>query len=267
MAAYASYDLNRIAIEDLGLTLEEGGPIQPALRLTRESQSMPGRVGGLPAPYANIEDRIFRFVSRVRTSSVAARIAVMDGLADALRGQVEIRDVQSPDRVTRGTVQIFEAQMPSPAFVNNTPQVVVEIRTPSARWDTSSSSRVLSTTPVQIPCGTLPHRGRIFLTGVAAGAISTEVRFKYRGISGALLKELVVLPSLASGEYAIIDLDAQQIQKVTTSNVYSDVESWITSGDYLTISPRDGNRSMGVWPTLEITAGAALYTFRRNWLG
>ena len=261
-----SHYLNDVSSEDRGLSLAEGGPIMPFLSVQREQQAWPGRAGPLMAPYATVAASVKRFVWNGTALTVAARNAVIESLLDDLTGAVEVRDRDTPTRATRGTTRVFEASVPSPSFVNVEPKIVVEIECPNQAWDLTSQSCVIGSTPVPIPCGTLSHGGQFYLTGVAAGAISTEVRIRYRGITGTLLGELVVLPSLASGEHAVIDLDSAQIVKVTTGNVRSNVDSWITGGDFFKFYPRDSSRTASVWATLETTAGAVLYTFRRSWL-
>lgn len=260
-----SHYLCDTATEDLGLILEEGQPILPRIRVQRERQPWAGRVSGIASPRGVHEGNVRRFKWTGRATTVAARNAVMESLLDFLTGATELRDRDTPTRVTRGTVSVFDPSIYAPSFVNVEPSVAVEIETPGFAWDVSSQSRVLSTTPVAIPCGTLPHGGRIYLTGASAGALSTEVRIRYRGISGALLGEMVLMPSLASGEYAVIDLDTTEIVKVSTANAITPVEDWLTGGDFFKLYPRDGNRPADVWATLEVTNGAALYTFRRNW--
>jgi hypothetical protein len=257
--------LNDIPIEDLSLVVEEAQPIMARVALQRDRQAWPGRVGPLMSPLSTADSTVRRYKWTGKAATPAARNAVMETLLDVLTGVVELRDRDTPTRVTRGTVRVFDPSVLSPSFVNVEPSIVVEFETNGAAYEASSVSLVLSTTPVAIPCGTLPHGGRIYLTGTAAGAISTEVRIRYRGISGALLGEMVILPSLASGEHGVIDLDSQEILKVSTANATTNVDAWLTGGNFFKLARRDGNPALSAWPTMEVTAGAALYTYRKNW--
>lgn len=260
--------LNDTAIEDLGLVLTEGEPSLSGLPRNREIQAWPGRAGGIASAASTVDPRVYRFVLASREISAATRMARLDDLADLLTGTVEIRFADVVDRVARGVARVFETTIPvPPRFVNLDPQITVEIECPiAARWDAQPQSRVLSATPVPIPCGTLPHGGQVVITGAAAGALSTETRLRYRGVSGVLLDELVLLPSLAAGEYLTVNLDLRTITKTTTGGVASDAYSNKISGDFFVVCPRDGHRSLGQWPTLEVTNGVALYHFRRNWV-
>ncbi len=259
--------LNDTSLEDLGLVLIEGGPSLDGLSVTRAVQPWPGRAGGLPSPYGTVGSRIHRFVTSAPDPTEAARVARLDTIADLLTGSVEVRYVDRPSRCSRGVARVFTADVPiSPRFVNIEPRIVVEVESHNAaKWEAEPQSVILSTTPTAIPCGTLPHGGLIHLTGVAAGAISTTTRVLYRGISGLTLGELVLLPSLLSGEYLIVDLDAESLTKVSTTGVRTDAYSWKTGGAFFRVAPRDCARDLGAWATIEITAGAALYHFRRVW--
>jgi hypothetical protein len=259
--------LNDTPIEALGLSLAEGGPLLGGFSVTRATQSWQGRAGGIASPVGTVGPRVVRMVADARVASAAARLALMDALADTLTGLIEVRYEDAPDRVLRGTARVFEAAVAmAPSWVNLDPRVVVEIECPNAaRVDVEPRSVVLGATPAAVPVGTLPHGGRVFLTGAAAGALSTETRLRYRGVSGVLLGELVLLPALLAGEFLTIDLDAPSLVRTTTAGVTSNVYGWKTGGAFFRPAPRDGVRSADAWGTLELTAGAGLYVYARQW--
>jgi hypothetical protein len=260
---------NDVAIEDLGLVLEEGGPMLPSMTWSRERVTWSGRAGDLASPLASVGPRVLRFKASGKVSTATARNALVNRLLDLYAGGlVEVRDSATPDLAMRGEVRVFDTSIASPAFVNMDPTILVEIECSKAsKHDVSSSSLVIGATPTMIPCGTLSHGGRLFLTGVSAGALSTSVSIIYRDLAGQIVGTMTLLPALASGEFAIIDFDTQEIVEVNTSNVQTNVEDWLTAGDFFQFSPKYGNRDANVWGTLEATAGAALLTFRRNWHG
>lgn len=259
--------LNDTPIEALGLTLVDGAPALGGFRLARDRQPWTGRTGAIPAPFGTTEPAVLTFVADVAASSVAARTAALDALSDALTGLVEIRFEDQASRVMRGVPRVFVADIPAPPrWVNIAPRVTVEIECFNAqKWDAQPTALVLGTTPTPIPCGTLPHGGRLYLTGAAGGALSTETRLRYRGVSGVLLGELVISPSLLAGEFLTINLDGQELVRTTTAGVESNVYAWKTGGTYPRVYPRDGVRAVDAWPTLELTNGAGLYLYRRLW--
>lgn len=257
--------LNDTPLEALGLVLAEGGPLLGGFAVARDVQSWPGRAGGLPAASGAVGPRVIRFTADAPVATTAARMALLDDLADRLTGLVEVRFDDAPDRVLRGVATVYAADVPTPPrWVNLSPRVVVEITCANAaKWDAQPTTRVLGATPVAIPVGTLPHGGQLTLTGTAAGALSGEVRLRYRGVSGVLLGELVLTAALLSGEFLTIDLDACTIRRTTTAGVTSDAYAWKTGGQFFRVAPRDAVRALGAWPTLELTAGAGLYAYRR----
>lgn len=260
--------INDTAIEDLGLIPLEVPQVLGGVPINRSTQAWPGRSGGLASPISAMEPRVLRFVADSRVTTVAARSALLDTLADQLTGLVEVRYADQPDRVMRGVARTFVAEVPiPPRWVNVAPRVTVEIECANvARWDAQPQSRVIGATPVAIPVGTLPHGGQLYLTGTSAGALSGEVRIRYRGVSGVLLGELVLTVALLAGEYAVVDFDNAAITKYSTSGTASDVYSWKTGGAWFRVAPRDAVRGLSAWGSLELSAGAGLYLFRRQWL-
>lgn len=259
--------LNDMPLEDLGLVVVDGGPQMGGFTRSRQSTTWPGHEGAIPATRSHSESRIERFVVDTRFPTAAARHACHDALSDLLTGLIERRDIASPDRAQRGVARVFDPLIAaSPRFVNLESRITVELEYfTTARWDVQPQTRVLSATPTPIPCGTLPHGGQVLVTGAAAGALSTETRLRYRGVSGVLLDELVLTPALLAGEGLVVDLDHGELAKIDTSGVVTDVYAWKTGGTFPLIAPRDGARALGEWPTLEVTNGVGLYAFRRLW--
>lgn len=259
--------LNDAALEDYGLVLYEGGPYLGGMQRRRTIEPWPGRVGGVAASTSTTGPSVLRFVTDTRVTTEAQRTALLDQYADTLCGTVEVRYADAPGRVMRGLCRAYEADVPAPPrWVNIAPRIVVEIECPIAhRWDAQPQSLVLGATPMPVPVGTLSHGGVVRLTGAAAGALSGETRLRYRGISGVLLAELVLNVALLSGEHLVIDLDRGTLTRVSTAGVLTDVYAWKTGGSWFKLFPRDSARVLDAFATLEVTAGVALYHFRRNW--
>lgn len=255
--------LNDTSIEDLGLTATDAPPLVGGFAEARTYQPWTGKAGGLMTPYATTGERVLRFVADARVTTEAARLAKMDELAHHLTGVIEVRYADAPTRVLRGFCRVFEATLAKPTWVNIEPSVVVEIVCPLAhRWEAHPYHRVLTSTPVEVPVGTLPHGGRYWITGAAAGALATETRLRFRGVSGAIVGELVLLPALSAGEVLLVDADARSLQKLDTSGVWTDVYGWKTGGAFFEVAPRDSSPMLGAFGTLETTAGVALYQGR-----
>ena len=256
---------NDASNEDFGLVLLEGGPDMTGLSGQRERQAWPGHAGVLLNQHRSIDSRRLRFAYGARVTSVGQRLALLDQLSDALcTGLVELRDAHAPDRVMRGVCSVFTAEVSAPPhYVNIEPRIVVEFECPNAtKYDVEPQSRLLSTTPVDIACGTASHGGQIKI----AGALSAEIRLKYRGISGALLGELVITPSVLASETLVIDLTTAMVYRVSSSGVYAQAYDMKTGGAWFELFPRDGNREQDVWGSLELSGATGTYYWRRNWV-
>lgn len=258
--------LNDQSLEDLGLTVEDGGPELRGLTIERERVDWPNRAGGLASPRATVPARILRFVAVAQPTSAAARLALLDALADALTGRIEVRFDDGPARVMHGRCRVYDAEVSgAPRWVNLDPRITVEIVCDhAAKWDREAESRVITTTPVEIPCGTLAHEGELLY----CGALSGEVRIRYRGITGTLLDELVLtIPTggLVANESLWVLFSDRALLKASTTGVLTDVYAWKSGGAWFAVDPRDGDRVAEAWPTLETTAGTALYRWRRTY--
>jgi hypothetical protein len=258
--------LNDQSLEDLGLTVEDGGPDIRGLTIERERVDWPNRAGGLASPRATVSARILRFVAIAQPTSAAARTALLDAYADALTGRIEVRFDDAPARVLHGRCRVYDAEVVgAPRWVNLDPRITVEIVCDhAAKWDREAQALVITSTPVEIPCGTLAHEGELLYCGALAG----EVRIRYRGITGTLLDELVLtIPTgaLAANESLFVLLSDRALVKSSTTGILTDVYNWKTGGAWFTIDPRDGDRAADAWPSLETTAGTALYRWRRNY--
>jgi hypothetical protein len=262
----ASIYLNDTAIEDLGLVLTDGGPDIAGLSIARDRQAWQGRAGSLPANNGTVDSRVLRFTVQKRLTTYAERSAFMDQMADILTGAIEVRFGDQSARAIRGTARVFDGHViAKPRFVNMDAEVIVEIECfTAAKWSVEPQSRVIGSAAVpdmEIPVGTLPHGGQIYI----AGSNSTQQTIKYRSIKGTLLGNIIFTPALATGEYAMLDLDNESITKYTTAGVASNESRWIDpSSVWFKVYPRDCDRANSAWPTINAST-IMYYIFRNNW--
>lgn len=258
--------INNVPIEEIGLTLADGANGSPVLNgFERERQSLawPGMTGHIPSRVATTKPRELVFVfNTARTMTLAERQYLLRYFSDLFTGLQEVRfdDNNQPRRIM-GYCSVYDAAVASPQFVNIAPKITVKFTFYNAAFeDVECSHYAIGTVPKQMPVGTVGHGGQLFLTG----AVSTPVTVTYRNIAGTVLGQLSFTPTLAAGESLIIDLDARQWLKVSTTNVRTSVPTWNTNSVWFFIMPRDCNREMGVMPTLEAST-AMLFRFRLRW--
>lgn len=261
--------LRGIPVDELGLTLVDGGgggPDLSGLTLEREAQPWVGRAGQIPSPYATVPARVVRFVVDAEPTTFVDRLALIDWLKDLLMvGPIAIVWADAPMRMTQGLARVFDAAVPSPSWVNIDPRITVEIVCHNAaKYDVEAQSRVIGTTPVMIPCGTLPHGGQVLVKGALSGALSLT----YRGLTGEIIGALgLTIPAsgntLTTNDTLIIDHDERALVKLRASdNTLVAVDDWRTSGDFFEMRSAHGHRPLDVWGTLEASA-TGLYRWRR----
>ena len=261
--AFQSISINDTPIEEFNLVLVGGSPSVSGLNRQRDVLVMPGRAGGLVASTSSIAPKVFRFELLTNQGIItsAARQAVLDQLRDLFEGSVELKFATSATRKISGVCQVFEGQAYSPTFVNIATTIVVEIVCENGAFmDVEPTQLVLSATPARVSVGTVGHDGRFYVTG----SNSTPFTITYRDAAGVLWGQLNVTPALASGERMIIDLASQQIAKVDSSDNRTLQPTWDTGSNWFHVLPRDCNRELSAWPTLESNVGV-LYESRRNW--
>jgi hypothetical protein len=68
--------------------------------------------------------------------------------------------------------------------------------------------------------------------------------------------------TLAGGDTLTIDLDRFLVTR-TVSGVDTDDIAALTSGSFFNFDPADADVYAGDWPTLEVSAGSGVLTYRR----
>lgn len=255
--------INGSSLEALGLRLVDGGPSLDGLQRSRATVPLPGRAGHLSSPFSTTEPRVYRFACfTTGITTVAQRLALLDYYSDLLTGPVELRFVDGTTRCAMGICRVFQGAVQSPTFVNIAATITVEVVCANAaRYESEPSMLVLGTTPVPVPVGTVAHGGYIITT--TSGF--TPFTVTYRSVGGVALGQIAVSPTLASGDYLILDLDAHDVVKVDTAGVRTREKLWDTSPTtWFSILPRDADRRAGAYATLESSIPAAYY-FRLNW--
>lgn len=270
--------LNNVSMESLGLIPTSSMPAIAGFTRDRDQHALIGRTGSIPSQVASVKPRTIRFEHTAsRSMSLPERVALLDRLADLLSGSIEVTSTDGTNRRIYGQCSVYDVSVNSPAWLNITPQIVVEIICYNASYhDIEPTQLVLGYGQnlnfgnnlnliglVAVPTGTVPHQGKFLLTG----ATTTPVLITYRSANGVTLGTLTFTPSLASGERLEIDLQSEQFVKYNTSNVPSLVQSWDTTPvatAFRAVYPRDAQRDNNLWPTLESNYDI-VYQYRRNW--
>lgn len=254
--------LNDVPVEDLGLIPAAMDNWWAPAATALPALTVPGLWGSrLSDRGASAEPRRVSFVSTLESASLGARLANLDALSAALRGVIEVRLADDPERVAYGfattqTVGFFAPQLTEPDV-----RVTVDILIPSAaKWDRRSRVVIATgTTGALVPTGTLPHRGRLWISDTLSNRTIEIVR-----ADGTVIGMLRLTGVLATGEYLEIDMerDTPSVTKVSSAgalrvDVYS---TWLNPADVLPIFDPDDV------PRVRHTGGGSVVClYRRGW--
>ena len=253
--------LNDIPVEDLGLIPARMDGWWSAGVASRPGTPVAGRLGVLLTDRGStLEPRRLQFVSTLDATSLADRMAKLETLAALFRGVVEVRLADDPDRVAYGhatarTTEFFAPQLTEPEV-----RVVLDLSLPSpVKWDRRGQIVIATgTAGALVPTGTVPHRGRLWVSDVLGNRTVEVVR-----ADGTVVGMLRLTGVLATGEYLDIqmDRDTPSIEKVSSSGaVRTDVFSWLNTADsFLSFDPDDA-------PRIRHTGGGSVVClYRRGW--
>jgi hypothetical protein len=258
--------INGRSLAALGVSARELSGWRDGPETRRAFRGLPGSTGGLLAPQAVGAARELRLVLNVPDA------ATLDVLDDVTHGLVRLVFEDLPTRVIRvvRTQRSVTSIAPSLTLLN--PKLLVSYvftAADGASYDVEPRLLAIGTTPVPIALGTLPSAGVLQVPGGWSGTRTLT----YRGANGVPYAAFALtVPSaetFASSEYLEIDLARRTIVRVDGSAVRSNAYGWRASGAWFAPDPTDGHVSgaglPGASPTLAMSAGTALFRYRRAW--
>ncbi len=255
--------INDYPVSRLGLHVErvEGWADLPTFTLVAES--VPGRAGlvvlaGQAGAVAAREVLVSGALVRPTASALPGARRQLLALAGA--GLVELRIVDAPEVVlagylTRCILGGFDRQ-----FRANGLRVALTFTCPDPRALSRCATVVaLTTSPAACPLGTAPVAPVIRIFGAATNPVLT-----YRTAGGVSRQTMGFTITLASTDYLEIDCEAKTVLKSVSGTVTNAIDT-LTSGDFPTLDPHDGDYLLSSWPTLEVSAGAGEAAYRQAW--
>jgi hypothetical protein len=257
-----SVTINGSTLASLGFTLTAlpGWSDAPARRYG--VTMLPGRVGGVQSTLWTSEPRVLSLTGIVEGSTATARRSALRAITAACAGTCSIVFADAPNQTLTGVLQAAPVLPFGPAleYAASMPSVVTLefLCADPAFRDTTGTAVNLSSTPAAIQTGTLPHGGVCVITGAATNPI-----LRYKDHDGATIAELGFTVTLGGGDTLTIDLDRLTVEH-DDSGVVNGLPLW-TSGDWFLIDPQHADYSGNDWPTLEVTSGTAVHTFKRAW--
>ena len=260
--------INDTPLDALGLRLSRGTPRMGTLSRQYAHAPWTGRAGGIGSAVGTTPPEVIALGLNIpRGAGVVARQTRYAQLVHLLSGPVEVRDSLAPECVLRARARLLAPSIPSPTFVNDEADLQLELVADAAmRYDDEPLSVSVGATPVPVLVGTLHHTGVCRIMGAAAGALSSAVTIRGRTFAGLEIGAVTITPTLAAGESVLFSLETGSLHHVSTANAITSRPEWITDGGAFDIGPQDAVITQNAWPTIEITAGSMLYTYRRTYL-
>lgn len=264
--------VNGRTLAALGVTARELSGWLDGPDMARASAVLPNVLGVLPAAVSTSAARQIRLTLNVPAATLTGRAAVLATLEDAFAGLLSLRFDDTPTRIIRAIAGAFTVASiaPSLSMTEAARNMVVSIPLlafDGASYDDEPRTVVLSSAPAEIALGTLPAPGIVQWSGAWSAGVARSLT--YRSMNGIAYGVLTLTPptgaSLTASEFLELDLGRRYITKVTSAGVRTNAYSWLSGGAWFTPDATDASRQAAQWPTLEISAGAGLFLYRRSW--
>lgn len=201
-------------------------------------------------------------------TSTAKTVAGLETNADAFKdllrgGEVQlVRDNGSTAaRSITGWVGKIDVRPTGHPLAPTDSRVIFTVTCRDAYWGAPDwSSAAITATPVPVPTGTAPSAPLIRLMA------ATNPVLTYRDASGTAQRTMTFTWTGAAGDYLEIDMRLGRITK-SLSGVQSNGLSLLTSGDFpWAFDPQDGDPTLAMYPTIEVSTGTAVAYWRRMFL-
>lgn len=244
------------------------------MAVSRAVTAIPNVGGVSPSTVQQAAPREIKMGFRRRLSALGDRDAALSTLATLLSGQLFVRFDDSPDRL----VQCYAAPIRVDAvheiavFATPTFEVsVVLVCYDGASYDVEPRVVALTTTPVDIPLGTLPST--FFLLWGGAWSAGASRTLTLRDAAGTVRSTMTfTAPSIAAGDPADESLGSSDVLEVDISRRYvtklaSSVRTnqydWYASGGWIGLDPAYQDLENSRYASLEASAGTAQIIYRR----
>jgi hypothetical protein len=251
------YDLRRLGAE---LELVDGLRAAPSQRWV--STPVTGRMGELLlSGRPNVNARRVALRGRVVADTQAALETAIDALKSRLlQGAIEVRPASNLTRVLLCRLVAFAEQPFAPQMATPVTGITAELEALSPAWYDRDPVVVSAATAIRVACpvGNLPVAPVVRIMG------GTNPVLTLRTAAGDSVGSMTFTVTLAATDYLEVDMDAKTVTKYA-SGVATNGLSLLTAGDFLTLSPEDGDELTSASPTLEVSAGALMVACARRW--
>jgi len=223
---------------------------------------LPGSIGGVPSPAFTVGAGSLSVSARLKPTSLTDRESKINEVVWRMKGLLELRFADQPDKVLEAICTNVSAVPESSANSFVEPGLIVNLSflTPRPyRFDRYGQIISFDTSRTEVPLGDLPSGGVVTIMGAA-----TNPTLTYRASSGESKETMGFTIALTSDDFLEVDLDKRTITKSIAGTRTRD-DSIRTSGQFFTLDPSHGSPSWGAWPTLEVSTNEGTIAYHRNW--
>lgn len=265
------FDTSTIGVNLLAFSARRAGPSR-----TWAVDRMPGRPEAvLLDTRPQYETRLLEFELLLRGTSLSNYLARLDELRARLKGgvspasgtanEVEIETSDNASKVFRARYMSGLSEPVTTAVTSaDRHQIVMLLLDPFLR-DESVTTQTGITAATAIVLGTAPSWAVLRQHGDAAGV--GDVTILYKNFTGGTVKTLrfVFSPTLGTGDWVDIDMDAGMGTVVDNLGANRIAERVSGSQFPWMLDPNDGNHWNAEYPTLETNDGTLDVTLTKRW--
>jgi hypothetical protein len=264
MGALSSVYVNDYDLGSLGATVELVDGLRAAAGQRWVSTPVVGRAGELLlSGRPSVQPRRLILRGKVTAASQAALESAVDALKSRLnQGAIEVRTAANLNRVLLCRLTGFAEQPFTPQMLTPLVGFTADLEALSPAWADREPIIVSGAAAARVPCpvGNLPVAPVVQILG-ASGANPV---LTLRAANGDSRGSMTFTVTLAATEYLEIDMDAKTATKVASGTPTNGL-SLLTAGDFLALTPEDGDEIAGTYPTLEVSSGTLQISYHRRW--
>lgn len=256
--------INGRDLSDVGLELTAIRGWFDLPSLSRSAEQLTNTTGHALGTGVRVNSRTVELGFYLKPQLLADRATAMDAVADTFTGLCELRFVDKPGRVIRAYAEAVTTVAENETVGMIEPALslrVTMVAYDALVYDIEPTVAALTTANTEIPLGSAPSGGILTLMGSFSSVVIT-----YKNHAREVVGTLTLTGTVNSDEYVEVDLNNRTITKISNTGVRDETAySMKSSGSWFQLDPGHGNRTVGAWPTLSLSAGTGVLIYRKAW--
>lgn len=258
----ASIYINGYDLSQSGFVLDMVNGHRSVPPISRPDIEIAGRIGSvLLSQEETFEPRKIKIDGYVFGDTAPDMMANIEELTARLTqsGDLEIKIADDESRLFYGRLTSMPDTPLRPALLADKTRYAIQLTCYDPRaYATGPSTLGFGSTAADVPLGTAPSGGIVRVSGAASAP-----SLVYRSSTGGELARITLNTTLSSTQYVDVDLDNFTLKSAAGGSVAA---IWASSvSEWFFPNPADGEYWSSGWPTVEVTAGSAGYTYTKTY--